>query len=75
MPSSEKFLGYCWNYGINAALISLFDPDLWPLSTYVFKDPDIIIGAQHYYGILQIVHTALKRKVPSILTKSVIIFA
>jgi len=75
MPSSEKSLGCCWNYGIAAAFTSFFDPDLWPFSTYMFKDPDIIIGAPHYYGTLQTVNTALKRKVPSILTTSVIMFA
>jgi len=55
--------------------IHIFDPNLWHFSTYMFKDRDIIIGAQYYYGTLQTVHTALKRKVPSILTTSVIMFA
>lgn len=60
-----------WHY----CIIHIFDPNLWPFSSYMFKDPDINIGAQHYYGTVQTVHTALKRKVPSILTTSVIMFA
>jgi len=48
MPSSEKSLGYCWNYGITAAFTSLFDPNLWPFRSYMFKDPVINIGAQYY---------------------------
>lgn len=66
--------GLLLNYGISAAFTSLCDPNLWPFSTYMFKDPDMNIVAQHYYGTLQTVCTALKRKVPSVLT-SIIIFA
>ena len=64
--------GLLLELGITAAFTSLFDPNLWPFSTYMFKDPDIIIGAQHCYGTLQTVHTALKRKVPNILTSVII---